>query len=654
MAPDPTPGTDLERLQLDEALRESEARYRAVVEDQTEFIVRWLPDGTRTFVNEAYARYFGQSSDEMVGANFFPLIETDEGREAVRARIRSLTPARPVMTNVHRARRFDGQWRWQEWNDRGLFDGQGTLVALQSVGRDVHERVEAERQLRESETRFRAIFDQTFQFTSLLRADGVVLESNRTALEFAGIHEEDVLGKPFWDTPWWSHSEPLRRQLKDAVARAAAGELVRLEVTHRRPDGTLHAIDFSLKPVRDESGEVTLLISEGRDVHDRKQLEEQLRQSQKMEAIGLLAGGVAHDFNNLLTVISGYGDLLRLEMENPTPPVTEAIDAIRDAGQRAALLTRQLLAFSRRQMLEPTVLDLNEVVRGSEHLRRLIGEHIILDTSLDPGIDRVRVDRTQFEQVILNLALNARDAMPDGGRLTITTRNLTPGPGERRDPEAGTGRFVVLTVADTGCGMSELVKERIFEPFFTTKDPGKGTGLGLSTVYGIVAQSDGRIEVESAVGVGTTFRVLLPAVVDRPPAPGRASIRTASIGGAETVLLVEDEAMVGQVARAALGRHGYTVLEARGGREALALAAGHRGPIDILVTDLVMPELNGRELAERLRAERPAIKVLYVSGYTEDTVVRHGVAEGTDSFLPKPFTPEVLARKVREVLTGGG
>ncbi len=644
MVPDPIRATDLERHQLDEALRESEARYRAVVEDQTEFIVRWLPDGTRTFVNEAYARYFGMGAHEMIGVSFFPLIETEEGRDAVRTRIRALTPARPVMTNVHRARRSDGEWRWQEWNDRGLFDERGNLVALQSVGRDVHERVEAERQLRESETRFRAIFDQTFQFTSLLRADGVVLESNRTALEFAGIHEEDVLGKPLWDTPWWSHAEPLRRQLREAVARAAAGELVRLEVTHPRPDGTLHAVDFSLKPVRDESGEVTLLISEGRDVHDRKQLEEQLRQSQKMEAIGLLAGGVAHDFNNLLTVISGYNDLLRGEIEHPTPSATEAIDAIRDAGERAALLTRQLLAFSRRQLLEPKVLDLNDVVRGSEQiLRRLIGEHILLETSLDPGIDRVRVDRSQFEQVVLNLALNARDAMPEGGRLTIATRNVAVGP-----PESG--RFVSLTVVDTGCGMSNLVKERIFEPFFTTKDAGKGTGLGLSTVYGIVAQSDGRIEVESAVGAGTTFRILLPAVADRPSFPAAARSPIGRLGGEETILLVEDEALVGQVARAALDRHGYTVLEARGGLEALSLAARHQGPIDILVTDLVMPGLNGRELAERLRAERPTIKVLYVSGYTEDTVVRHGVAEGTEAFLPKPFSAEVLARKVRQVL----
>ncbi len=354
-------------------------------------------------------------------------------------------------------------------------------------------------QLAASEQRFRGIFDQTFQFIGLMRTDGTLIEANRTALQFAGIREADVIGKPFWETPWWSHSPELQRRLRDAVASARAGKTVRFEATHPRPDGRLAHVDFSLKPIGNGQGEVTMLIPEGHDITDRKEAEEQRRvleaklsQAQKMEAIGQLAGGVAHDFNNLLTVINGYGELL--QTLTPADDARHAmLEGIVDAGKRAASLNRQLLTFSRRQVVEPRVVDLNAVVVEAERmLRRLIGEDIRLVTVLEPALACVKADAGQIGQVIMNLAVNARDAMPTGGTLTISTANVEMDDAlSARHPEAAPGRYVMLTVTDTGTGMSPEIQARIFEPFFTTKVPGKGTGLGLATVRTIADESEG-------------------------------------------------------------------------------------------------------------------------------------------------------------------
>ncbi|VTT98742.1 multi-sensor hybrid histidine kinase : Multi-sensor hybrid histidine kinase OS=Koribacter versatilis (strain Ellin345) GN=Acid345_3014 PE=4 SV=1: HisKA: HATPase_c: Response_reg [Gemmataceae bacterium] len=383
-------------------------------------------------------------------------------------------------------------------------------------------------------------------------------------------------------------------------------------------------------------------------MRERQSLEDQLVQARKMEAVGQLAGGVAHDFNNLLTVINGYSELLLHAL--PEADDSRAMVAqVRDAGERAAKLTRQLLAFGRRQVLAPQVLDPNAAVASiGALLARLIGEDVRIATVLRPGVDRIRVDPGQFEQVVLNLAVNARDAMPTGGCLTIETVNLDLTPGEApANWEAPPGAYVGLLVSDTGCGMTAEVRSRIFEPFFTTKEPGKGTGLGLSTVFGIVKQSDGCIDVYSEVGVGTCFKILFPAVADpaRPPAPDAPPVRR----GAETVLLVEDEPGVRGLARRALESHGYRVLAAANGADALRLfAAG--GGIELVVTDVVMPGVSGRELVEQIRRTGAAVKVLYMSGYTDDAVVRHGIIDGVDAFLQKPFSPMALVRKVREVL----
>jgi len=374
-------------------------------------------------------------------------------------------------------------------------------------------------------------------------------------------------------------------------------------------------------------------------------------QSQKMEAVGRLAGGIAHDFNNLLTVITSYSDLLLQDL-GADDPKREDVEQVRKAAEGAAALTRQLLAFSRQQVLAPRVVSLSVVVQGVEKmLRRVIGEDVDLVTALDPVVGSVKADVGQLEQVLMNLAVNARDAMPAGGKLTIETANVEHDPDYAREREATpVRRFVMLAVSDTGIGMDEATKARIFEPFFTTKEAGKGTGLGLATVYGIVQQSGGFIWVYSEPGHGTTFKIYLPQV--EAPLEGRAV--GAAPGdlprGTETILLVEDAAAVRAVTRQVLERQGYTVLEAAHGAAALQTAAGHPGPIHLLLTDVVMPVLSGRQLADQLARLRPDAKVLYASGYTDDAVVRHGVLEAGISYLQKPFTADSLARKVREVL----
>ena len=381
--------------------------------------------------------------------------------------------------------------------------------------------------------------------------------------------------------------------------------------------------------------------------------EEKLRQSQKMEAVGQLAGGVAHDFNNLLVVIIGYADLLLRRMApEGNERALRQIEEIRKAGDRAKSLTRQLLAFSRKQVLQPKVIDLNALVRDMDKmLRRLIGEHIDIATVLGADLDNVEADPGQIEQVLLNLAVNARDAMPDRGRLTIETANIELNAEfVRTHRTVEPGSYVMIIVSDTGEGMSPEVQARIFEPFFTTKEQGKGTGLGLSTVYGIIQQSGGSICVQSEPGHGTTFKIYLPRAHELAAAAESGVEETNKPGGNETVLLVEDEDAVRHMAQEILQSNGYCVLDASNGNEAVRVSAEHKGTIDLMVTDVVMPQLGGRELAEKLFVTRPEMRVLYMSGYTDDAIVHHGVVDGRASFLEKPFTSDALARKIREVL----
>jgi nitrogen-specific signal transduction histidine kinase len=396
-----------------------------------------------------------------------------------------------------------------------------------------------------------------------------------------------------------------------------------------------------------------------RDLSERKQAEaalrraeDQFRQSQKMEAVGRLAGGVSHDFNNLLTVINGYTQVLLARLP-AGDPARGPVELINKAGNRAAGLTRQLLAFSRRQVLEPKVFDLNgTVVDLGKMLQRLIGEDIELNTLPASGLRRIKADLGGIEQVIMNLVVNARDAMPKGGRLTIETRNVELDQNyARTHSEVVPGPYVMLAISDTGCGMDEATKARLFEPFFTTKEMGKGTGLGLATVYGIVKQSGGHVAVYSEPGHGSTFKVYLPCTEEKPTAASLPSLRPAAAPkGKGTVLLVEDEDMVRTLSRQILQEQGYTVLEARHGKEAMQLSERDMDSVRLTVTDVVMPEMDGRDLAKRLLHRRPDMKVLYVSGYTDNAVIRNGLLEPGAAFLEKPFTPERLAHKVHEVL----
>ncbi|HEV3437391.1 MAG TPA: ATP-binding protein, partial [Gemmata sp.] len=405
-------------------------------------------------------------------------------------------------------------------------------------------------------------------------------------------------------------------------------------------------------PLHDATGEVVGVLGVYQDVTERKRLEEQLRQAQKMEAIGRLAGGIAHDFNNLLTIIFGNAHLLR-QLPSGTPDIPQLIDDIHDAADRAAALTRQLLTFSRRQPSRPEVIDLSEVVASlAGLLRRLLGERISVRTQVAPDPVRVRADRGQLEQVVMNLAVNARDAMPGGGTLSISTSSVTAPCGLGN----ASTRFVRLTISDTGVGMSDEVKARIFEPFFTTKEPGKGTGLGLATVYGIVEQAGGHIEVESAPGAGTTFRIGLPWCDSLPRPSTIIAARNSGMGGTagqgKSVLLAEDEDGIRKLARFALEAHGYTVVEAEDAETAIPLVTPDR-PIDLLITDLIMPGMDGRELASRVRGIFPEVGVVFISGYVPDAHRLEGLPGAL--FLPKPFNPsdlvKIAARAIRRTIS---
>jgi PAS domain S-box-containing protein len=512
---------------------------------------------------------------------------------------------------------------------------------------DITERKQAAEALRVSEARYRQLVDSSVQ-GMLIRREETWVFANAAVARFLG-HDgpEQLIGRSVWDVIAPAERERLRGYV-DARDRGAAVP-VRYEVQMVRRDGKPAWADVSLTQVLWDGQPAWL--STLMDITERRQLEEQLRQAQKMEAVGRLAGGVAHDFNNLLTAITGYTDMVREDLD-PGDPHRADLDEVRGAADRAAALTRQLLAFSRRQVLQPQVLDLNEVVRGLEKLlRRIIGEDVILDARLTPDLPGVRADPGQIEQVIVNLAVNSRDAMPGGGRLTIETSQVSLDQ-EYADSHPGVrpGRYVLVAVTDTGQGMDQETQLHAFEPFFTTKTSGKGTGLGLATVYGIVRQSEGHVAAYSEVGVGTTMKVYLPEVEGAAESLAPHVTETPAPSGAETVLLVEDEEGVAKLARKVLERQGYTVLRARDGAEAVALGQAHPGLIDLLVTDVVMPGMGGPEAADLLRRLRPALRILFMSGYADQAVTGHRILDPSVPYLQKPFTPEALARKVRDVL----
>jgi two-component system cell cycle sensor histidine kinase/response regulator CckA len=521
---------------------------------------------------------------------------------------------------------------------------------LTFVARQLASAVEIKRNelaLRRSEARYRSLVQSSVYGIYRSSLEGRFLDVNPALITMLGYTsaEEVLLLDPEKDV--FAHSEEHTRLIAEF---RRSGRLDGIELKWKRKDGRDITVRISGRAVSnvDEPADVLEAIAE--DVTDRRVLEDQFRQAQKMEAVGRLAGGVAHDFNNLLMVISGYAEVILANL-NLDHPLYEKGKAIQSAADRATTLTRQLLAFSRKQLLELKVVDVNAIVSDMERLLRpLIGENVEFTTALAPEAAQTRADAGQLEQVLMNLVVNAKDAMPGGGKLAIETENIFVDENHRRGQTfIRPGNYVLLTVRDSGTGMDKETQSRIFEPFFTTKEKGKGTGLGLSTVYGIVKQSGGYVMVQSEEGRGTSFHIYLArveGVAERHQAP----VAHAALGGAETVLLVEDEAPVRQLVRDTLAAKGYHVVEAENGEAGLAAAARHDGNIDLVITDVVMPGLGGRELVKQLAQTRPQTKVLYLSGYTEDAILSDGAIEKGTAFLQKPFTLQNLSRKVREVL----
>jgi PAS domain S-box-containing protein len=510
-------------------------------------------------------------------------------------------------------------------------------------------REEAARAQTRAEARFRELLEAAPDAILEIDHDDLIVLVNAATEKLFGYTREELLGQPVTKLIPERCREVYARLRGACLGDPASRVMGPEELSARRKNFSELFIEMNLSPVRTEQGNLITCII--RDITERKHLEEQLRQSQKMEAIGRLAGGVAHDFNNLLTIIGGYSQML-LDGLKAKDPARRDLEAIVEAANRASALTRQLLAFSRRSIVQPKILDLNRLIaKMHKMLRPVIGEDIELKLVLKKNLRRVKADPGQLEQVLMNLAVNARDAMPRGGQLVIETAEVDSREGDAR-PEAdlAPGCYVLLAVRDSGHGMDAETRSHIFEPFFTTKARGKGTGLGLSTVYGIVKQSGGEITIESEVGQGAAFRIYLPAFEAPAKETELISPSRPPADGAETILLVEDEAGLRKLAREMLLKQGYRVVQASGGPEALRMWGQNPEGIDLLLTDVVMPQMSGRELADQLKAARPDLKVLYMSGYTHDVIARHGVLDSETAFLQKPFTHDALGRKVRALL----
>jgi two-component system cell cycle sensor histidine kinase/response regulator CckA len=622
-------------------VRASQELLQSVIEGMGDPMFVKGTDSRYLLINRATANLFGVTPVDVVGRGAEALFPPDVARFVQESDARVLREGVPMT--------FEETLPTQQGARRFLVskaprrDAQGRIIGLVGVARDITGLKQADETIR----RLSTAVGQSPTAVIITDPTGRIVYVNRKFTEITGYSSDEVVGK---NPRLLKSGKTSGEQYRQLWSTILSGAIWRGEYQNRRKNGDFYWASATIAPVKDENGTITNFVATQEDVTETRSLEAQLRQAQKMEAVGRLAGGVAHDFNNLLTVITSYSQLLLEDMAAADPRRADLGEILR-AATAAAELTRQLLAFSRQQVLEPRVLNLNDVLAAAgKMLQRLIGEDVALQLTLAPDLGNVKADPGQIEQVIMNLAVNARDAMPDGGKLTIETANIDLDTSYAAQHAVVTpGAYVLVTVTDTGSGMDEPTKARLFEPFFTTKEIGKGTGLGLATVYGIVKQSNGYIWVYSERGHGTSFKVYLPRVSDM-TAPAAEARPLFANGGTETILLAEDASGVRAAAEEILKRLGYTVLVANDGHTALELAAARTDTIHLLVTDVIMPEMSGRQLADRLQQQRPGLKVLYVSGYTDDAIVRHGMLEPGIAFLQKPFTPQTLARKVREVL----
>jgi two-component system cell cycle sensor histidine kinase/response regulator CckA len=635
-----------QRLHTEQALRASEAQVRLLLDSTAEGIYGLDLHGICTLCNKAAARMLGyESADELIGK---PIHELSHHSRA------DGTPYPETECAIHRAAAMgEGAHVVDEllWRADGSsfpveywaypIQKHGVLVGAVVTFLDITERDRARLALEESEARYRTLVETSFD-AIIFSADGLVREVNSGMERIFGWTPHEVIGRPLTD---FVHDESL-----DEAARRVAGSIEgSYELVGRHQSGRKLILDVTARNfVKDRrAGRITAM----RDITERRLLEQRVRQAQKMEALGALAGGVAHDFNNIITVITSYTEFVLVDLDAADPRAAD-LREVRKAADAAASLTRQLLGFSRQQLIQPRLVALETAVqRTMPLLRRVIGEDLAVVTALAREPTVVHIDPGQLEQVLMNLAINARDAMPTGGTLTVETAvvSFDEPYGEHHMPAAA-GDYGMLAIVDTGVGMDEATRARIFEPFFTTKEVGRGTGLGLATVYGIVKQNAGFIWVYSEPGMGSTFKVYFPLCRDQEESEAPV-VRRVPVG-TETVLLVEDAPAVRAATRAVLERFGYTVLEVPDGRAALALLEDTDRHVDLLLTDVVLPEFSGRVLADRAARLRPGMKVLYVSGYTDDAVVRHGVLVREVAYVQKPFAPVALARKVREVLDG--
>lgn len=648
-----------EREKTEAALRESEEWLRAIFDASRDGLVV-EDDGVIVYINKSYTHLLGYDEpEELIGKNIADQLPSDEakrmtgaGYTAQRLRGEQQTPT---------IYQFDCKRK-----DGTLIEVEATVSTSTIAGktyittavRDIVERKKAEDSLKESEQRYRFLSEGIPHQVWTAQPDGKLDFVNQRTLNYFGRTQEQVLSDGWQDVV---HPDDLPDCIENWGRSLQTGKHYEVRFRLRRADGNYRWHVGRATAGHNSQGEIIKWFGTNTDTEDQKLAEdalhaseEQLRQTQKLESVGQLAGGIAHDFNNLLVVINGYSDLVLRKLKEDDDSLRPKVEEIKKAGVRAAALTQQLLAFSRKQVMQPTVLNLNVVAANtSKMLQRLIGEDIELSLNLKPVLGQVKADLGQIEQVIINLAVNARDAMPQGGKLMIETINADLSEAYiRRHNVVQAGQYVTLAISDTGMGMSPETQARIFEPFFTTKEVGKGTGLGLSTVYGIVKQSGGYIWVYSELGKGTTFKVYLPRI-NETAAPFSSPIPEAEMPrGSETVLLVEDEASVRRMTREVLEISGYTVLEATNGSEAQMVSERYEGIIHLLLTDMVMPLMGGREVAEMLTRARPEMKVLYMSGYTDNAIVHQGVLDKGAAFLEKPFMPDALARKIRTVIEG--
>jgi len=642
--------TVYQQLQLHRTRRrlfDREELFQLITENVADMIAVVDMEGHRLYNSPSYNKVLGYTEEELKSSSSFDQIHADD-RNRVRdaaTEARATGVGRPL---EYRMRHKDGTWRVLESRASVIRSRSGEPERLVIVNRDITERKGAEESLRLSESGFRSMVEDAPYGIYRANIDGKLLRANPALQKILGYEKlEELLNvslpKDIFRNP--SDFNGLKELLE------GASEFKDVEVELKRRDGAPITVRCTGRRVKEEYQGKACFDVFAEDVTERRILERQLRMAGKMEAVGRLSGGIAHDFNNLLGVIIGYSQVLKRRLDSGSDLLDPVVE-IEKAGQRATALTRQLLAFSRQQILTPSILNVNELVLDmAKMLPRLLGEDIAISTSLSPELGMVKADQGQIEQVIMNLAVNARDAMPEGGKLRIETANVELDQAYAwQHAGAKPGHYVMLAVIDSGVGIDPDTLSHIFEPFFTTKEVGKGTGLGLATVYGVVKQSGGYIWVDSKPGQGASFQIFLPRVAEPAIQVTATEPLTEAKGGSETILLVEDSEPLRKLTQSFLESHGFRVLVAQDGDEAMRVETQHSGKIDLLLTDVVMPGINGRILAEKLLPKQPGMRVLYISGYTDSFVGRHGVLEQGMVLLHKPFTEEVLIRKVRDIL----